>query len=143
VRPDLTESQNERAFLLNPFKTERYDEGMKQPLIFTAAFVTLTLLSMSCPAQESPEGDISQMSREQWRAHIKNSRERSEIIRRERRYLIPQPPTPEELAEEASRRILEDDSLRPGDVVSTNKGLFRYQGPLDRERRPDDFLRIR
>jgi hypothetical protein len=116
---------------------------MKQPLALTLAFVMLPLLSMSCPAQESSEGDISQMSREQWRAHIKNSRERSEIIRRERRYLIPQPPTPEELAEAASRRALEDDSLRPGDVVSTNKGLFRYQGSLDRERRSEDFVRIR
>lgn len=116
---------------------------MKQPLTFTVAFVMLTLLSMSCPAQESFDGDISQMTREQWRAHIKNSRERSEMIRRERKHFIPPPPTPEELAEAASRRILEDDSLRPGDVVSTNKGLFRYQGPLDRERRPEDFVRIR
>jgi hypothetical protein len=82
------------------------------------------------------------MSREQWRARIQNSRERAEIVRRERRTFIPPPPTSEELAEEASQRVLEDDSLRPGDVVSTNRGLFRYQGPPDRERRPDDFVRI-
>ena len=83
------------------------------------------------------------MSRDQWRAQVQNSRERAQITRRERRNFIPQPPTTEELAEEASKRVLEDDSLRPGDVVSTNRGLFRFQGPLDRERRPDDFVRIR
>ena len=116
---------------------------MAQPLTLTLAFVMLMLLSVSSPAQEYPDGDVPQMSREQWRAHIKNSRDRSEMIRRERRYLIPPPPTPEELAAEASRRALEDDSLRPGDVVSTNKGLFRYQGSLDRERRSEDFVRIR
>ena len=116
---------------------------MKQPLTLAIALVMLTQLSVSCPAQEGPEGDVSGMSREQWRAHIKNSRERSEMVRRERRYLVPPPPTPEELAEAASKRILEDDSLKPGDVVSTNKGLFRYRGSLDGERRPEDFVRIR
>jgi len=116
---------------------------MTQSLTLVAAFGLLALFSTSCPAQERPEDDPSQMSREQWRTRIRDSRERAEIVRRERRYLIPPPPTSEELAEEASRRILENDSLRPGDVVSTNRGLFRFQGPSDRERRPDDFVRIR
>jgi len=83
------------------------------------------------------------MSREQWQARIKAARERSDTVRRERRFFVPPQPTAEELAEELSRRVLEDDSLRPGDVVSTNRGLFRYQGAPDRERKPDDFVRIR
>jgi hypothetical protein len=83
------------------------------------------------------------MSREQWRARVQNSRERAEIARRERKTFISLPPTAEELAEEASKRVLEDDGLRPGDVVSTSRGLFRFQGPLDKERRPEDFVRIR
>lgn len=102
------------------------------------------LLSMPCVAQERPEQDPSEkISREQWQAQIRASRERSEIARRERRFFVPPPPTAEELAEEASRRALEDDSLRPGDVVSTNRGLFRFQGTPDGERKPDDFVRIR
>jgi hypothetical protein len=40
-------------------------------------------------------------------------------------------------------RILEDSGLQPGDIVSTNRGLFRFQGNPDRERKPDDFVRIR
>ena len=101
------------------------------------------LISMRCAAQEEPEQDRSQINREQWQAQIKIARERSEIARRAHRLFVPPPPTPEELAEEASRRILEDDSLRPGDVVSTNRGLFRFQGTPDGERKSDDFVRIR
>jgi hypothetical protein len=53
------------------------------------------------------------------------------------------PPTVDEIAEEATRRILEDSSLQPGDIISTNRGLFRFQGDPDKERKPDDFVRIR
>ena len=56
---------------------------------------------------------------------------------------LPQAPAAQELAKDVSRRVLEDDGLRPGDVVSTNRGLFRFQGAPDRERKPDDFVRIR
>jgi hypothetical protein len=115
---------------------------MTRPLTSVAAFGLLAFFSMGCPAQELPDNN-SQMTREQWRAHVKGSRERVEIMRRERRILIPILPTTEELAEAASKRVLEDDALRPGDVVSTNRGLFRFQGQPDRERRPDDFVRIR
>ena len=116
---------------------------MRQSLTLVAAFGLLAIFPMNCPAQERPDEDPLQMSREQWRAHVKNSRDRAELGRRERRTLVQLPLTPEELAEEASKRILEDASLRPGDVVSTNRGLFRFQGNPDRERRPDDFVRIR
>ena len=113
-------------------------------LSLTIAICGLTaFVSARCPAQERPERDVSEMSREEWQAQIRADRERSQLIRRERRFLVPQPPTPEELAEEASRRVLEDDDLRPGDVVSTNRGLFRYQGVPDRQRTSEDFVRIR
>ncbi len=111
--------------------------------IGSIAICGLGLLPISGVAQEAPEQDPPQISREQWQPQIKAARERSEAIRRERRHVIPQAPTAEELAEEVSRRVLEDDSLRPGDVVSTNRGLFRFQGAPDRERKPDDFVRIR
>ena len=38
-------------------------------------------------------------------------------------------PRAEELAEQASRSIREDASLMPGNVASTDQGLFRFQGP--------------
>ncbi|QIP05554.1 hypothetical protein [Bradyrhizobium symbiodeficiens] len=46
-------------------------------------------------------------------------------------------------AEEASKRILEDESLIPGDVVSTHRGLLRFQGSPEREHRPEDFVPVR
>jgi hypothetical protein len=52
-------------------------------------------------------------------------------------------PDPGELAEQASRSIREDDSLTPGDVASTDQGLFRFQGSPLKERQPEDFVRIR
>jgi hypothetical protein len=42
--------------------------------------------------------------------------------------VVPQPPRPEDMDEEASRRILEDDSLATGDIVSTRQGLFEFRG---------------
>jgi hypothetical protein len=101
------------------------------------------LLPIRGHAQKAFEQDPSQISREQWQTQVKAAREQSETIRRGRRHLIPQAPTAEELAEDVSCRVLEDDSLRPGDVVSTNRGLFRFQGAPDREQKPDDFVRIR
>ena len=49
------------------------------------------------------------------------------VARRERKTSIALPPATEGMAEEASERLLEDDSLRPGDVVSTNRGLFDFK----------------
>jgi hypothetical protein len=115
-----------------------------KPLMVSIAICGLTaLFPMRCGAQQGPEQDPAEMSRQQWQAQIKAARERSEIIRREHRFFVPPPPTQEELAEEASRQVLEDDSLQPGDVVSTNRGLYRFRGAPDRERKPDDFVRIR
>jgi hypothetical protein len=64
-------------------------------------------------------------------------------MRLERRSFIPLPPTPDEIAAEASKQVLEDESLRRGDIVSTNRGLFRFVGSPDKERTPDDFVLIR
>ena len=128
--------------LLDPFRQGKFNNVMTRSRSLFAGIGIVALLSTSCHAQEL-SNDLSQMSREQWRARMQSSRERAETIRRERRTFIPQPPTREEVAEEASKRVLEDDRLKPGDVVSTNRGFFRFQGPPDRERRPDHFVRIR
>ncbi|MFT4115663.1 hypothetical protein [Bradyrhizobium sp.] len=105
-----------------------------------------TLGSVTCLAQEvlDEAPPPPEMSREQWQDTLKASRERATQMRRERKGLpIYQQSTAKDLAEEASKRILEDDSLLPGDIVSTSRGLFRFQGSPDRERRPDDFVPVR
>ena len=76
-------------------------------------------------------------------ARVKSSRERAEVWRRERGTFVPQPPTADEIAEESSRRALEDSSLQPGDIVSTNRGLFQFQGDANGEHKSEDFVRIR
>ena len=87
--------------------------------------------------------DPSEMSRQEWQAQVKASRQQAELMRREHRNFVPQPPTQDELDAEASQKILQDDSLVPGDIVSTSRGLFRFRGSPDRERKADDFVRIR
>jgi len=49
----------------------------------------------------------------------------------------------DEIANRNSQRILEDDSLMPGDIISTNRGMFQYRGTPDGTKRPEDFVRIR
>jgi hypothetical protein len=106
--------------------------------------ISLTMVwSMGCSGQDRPSNDPPQMSREEWQSHVNTLRERLDTMRREHKSFILRAPTPEELAEEASRRILSDESLLPGDIVATNRGLYRFQGSPDMEKRPGDFVRIR
>jgi hypothetical protein len=115
---------------------------MKRSLVLVVT-LSLVLPGVSCClAGELSEADSAQMTREQWRDHVKAARERAEIARREHKSFVPPPPTVEELAERATRHVLEDDSLMPGDIVSTNRGMFRFRGALDRERRPEDFVPV-
>ena len=120
----------------------RYTKPMKLLPTTISAICMVMLHSANCPAQEREESGPSEISREEWQANVKVSRQRVEMMRREGRRFVPLPPTAEEKAEEASRRILEDGSLQPGDIISTNRGLFRFRGDPDGERKPDDFVRI-
>lgn len=116
---------------------------MTRSLILLTFLQLAVLASTTCLAQDRPTGDGPEMSRAEWQAQLKASRERADLMRRERKGgYVDQAPSPDDIAEEASRRVLEDDSLLPGDVVSTRRGLFRFQGAPDRERRPDDFVPI-
>jgi hypothetical protein len=116
---------------------------MKQVLTLVTVIGLGMLQAAVCAGQGAAENDPSRMSREEWQAHVKASQQRADVMRREHRVVVPQPRRPEDMDEEASRRILEDDSLAPGDIVSTRQGLFEFRGSPDRERKPDDFVRIR
>jgi hypothetical protein len=76
------------------------------------------------------------------------TRERNKRIDRMRREfkgmvgMVAPLPTPDEIAESASRQVL-DDTLLPVDIVSTQRGLFRFRGSPDRERKPEDFEQLR
>ena len=145
---------------------------MKRNLFFLATISLTAGLSIGCFAQERTTADTTKMSREEWQARVNASRERLELrrqgltrernkqidprreeltrernkqidlMRRERKSMVAPPPTQDEIAETASRQVL-DDTLLPGDIVSTNAGLFRFRGSPDRERTPEDFEWLR
>ena len=93
-------------------------------------------------AQERAADVPPEISGEAWRAPVKASLGRL-TMRREHQTFAPHTPTPDELAEQAFRSIREDASLMPGDVASTDQGLFRFQGSPLKGRQPEDFVRIR
>jgi len=115
---------------------------MKRSFLFIATVSLTAGLSIGCCAQERATADTTQMSREEWQAHVKSSRERLDLMRRERKSIVAPPPSQDEIAEAASRQVL-NDTLVPGDIVSTTQGLFRFRGSPDRERKPEDFERLR
>jgi len=130
---------------------------MKRSFFFIATVSLTAGLSIGCCAQERAPADTTRMGREEWQAKVKASRERldlrrqeltrernkqMDLWRRERKGMVAPPPTQDEIAEAASRQVL-DDTLFPGDIVSTKAGLFRFRGSADRERKPEDFERLR
>jgi len=122
---------------------DSYIVDMKGLLVSLATIGSVAIYTVCCLAEDRTEYDPAQMSREQWKNQITSARQRAEEARRQRRSFVPRQPSAEEIAEEASRRAFKDDSLRPGDVISTNRGFFRFQGLPEGERKPDDFVRIR
>ncbi len=116
---------------------------MLQKHILISAFGFALMGSSVCAAQVLLTDDPPEVSRQEWQAHVRASRERADIMRRERKGFVSHGPTPQEIAKEASRRALEDDSLLPGDIVSTSSGMYQFRGVPGRERSPDDFVRIR
>jgi hypothetical protein len=83
-------------------------------------------LSMCSPASAQEDGD--NLTREQWQAQVDRARQRVEQIRREGKFVDQDEPSPQEIDREIAKRALDDDDLRPGDVVSTASGFVRFEG---------------
>ncbi|WFU39470.1 hypothetical protein QA640_34690 [Bradyrhizobium sp. CB82] len=82
-------------------------------------------------------------SRDEWRQRVEEAKRRAKDIARERsdhRELYA--PTPEDPDIVASERVLNDESLQRGDIITTKKGTFVYQGRSDQPRREGDFVPI-
>ena len=86
------------------------------------------------PVAADPSNDLvlsrdSLMAREDWKRRIEDARKRAEQARRGWRLNAPrrlrEPDPPDKIATE---RVLGDDTLQPGDIVSTDKGLFLFRG---------------
>ncbi|MGY2933649.1 hypothetical protein ACVWZ6_003251 [Bradyrhizobium sp. GM6.1] len=105
----------------------------------------------SCFAQTEPKPSVNdylppsepEVSRDEWRQRIEDARRRAKEVSRERRdHPELYKPVPEDPDLVATERLLNDDSLQRGDIVSTKKGMFVYQGRPDQPRREQDFVPI-
>jgi hypothetical protein len=52
---------------------------------------------------------------------------------------VPAPDPPEKIATE---RVLNDDTLQPGDIVSTDKGFFLFRGRSGTDEQTMDFVPV-
>jgi len=91
-------------------------------------------------AQDTPEFPDGAMTREQWQQRVEAARRRSEDFIANARTQTPPPPS-DPLETEASDRIVNDPTLRHGDIVSTGRGFFVFVG-RDEEHQGSDFLPI-
>jgi hypothetical protein len=93
------------------------------------------------PSGASPSSESfadSKLTREQWLQRVENARRRSEEFVANAR-VEPTDPLSRDLQQrEASERAMNDPTLQPGDIVSTDRGLVVFIG-RDEERKPGDF----
>ncbi|MGY3614233.1 hypothetical protein [Bradyrhizobium sp. USDA 10063] len=117
-----------------------------------AATLVLVLGILDCASLSQAQEDAAasatddgplqpEISRNAWRQRIEDAKRRAREVARERRehpelYM----PIPEDPDLVATERVLSDESLQTGDVVSTNKGLFVFRGRIDQPRRQEDFV---
>ena len=81
------------------------------------------------------------LTREQWQQRVDAARRRSEEFVANARTQTPIAPPPDRTETEASERVVNDPSLRHGDIVSTGRGFFVFIG-RDEEHQDSDFLPI-
>jgi hypothetical protein len=95
-------------------------------------------------SNQTPEDGVEpEIDRDQWRERVAEARHRARqfaLKQRERSTFDAAPIVDEESI--ASERVLNDESLRRGDIVSTNKGLFVFRGRSDQEHRESDFIAL-
>jgi phytoene/squalene synthetase len=92
---------------------------------FVAVSVCASLwLAAPAFAQE----DVDKTARDEWQAQVDRARQRVEQIRREGRFVDDEKQSPQQAAREMLTRSLDDEDLRPGDIISTERGFLRFEG---------------
>jgi len=89
-------------------------------------------------ALDAPASPDSNLTREQWQQRIEAARRRSEDFVANARTQTPVAPPPDRSETEASDRVVNDPTLRHGDIVSTGRGFFVFTG-RDEEHQSSDF----
>ena len=130
----------------------RRPRALSRTVIIVAGTLGLGLASAPlCLAQAEPEPSLNdylppsepEVTRDEWRQRIEDARRRAKEASRERReHPELYKPIPEDPDLVATQRLLRDDSLQRGDIVTTKKGMFVYQGRSDQPRRDQDFVPV-
>jgi len=118
--------------------------GARVTPFWIAALVVTGLLTASpwrCHAQDAPASPDGTLTREQWQQRIEAARRRSEDFVANARTQAPIAPFPDPPETEASDRIVNDPTLRHGDIVSTGRGFFVFIGS-DEEHQSSDFVPV-
>jgi hypothetical protein len=94
--------------------------------------------------KEAPEEDSTrEINRDEWRERVAEAKRRArQFVLEHRGRSTLDTPSMADQEQIASERVLNDGSLEPGDIVSTNKGLFVFKGRSDQERRESDFIAL-
>jgi|GEM_PF-3267657 hypothetical protein len=120
--------------------------------VVVGAFVANFFVCFSIQAAQDDLGPVveessihsnSESSRAEWLQRVREAKQRVKEAARERReHPERHLPIPQNSEIVASERVLNDDSLQPGDIVVTKNGMFFYYGRSDQPRSEDDFVPI-
>ena len=129
--------------------------GSKMSGLKSAAALVLVLGILACASLSQAQEDVAasatdegprqrDISRNTWRQKIEDAKRQARDVARERReHPERYTPIPEDPDVVATERVLNDESLQTGDIVSTNRGLFVFRGRIDQPRRQEDFVPLR
>lgn len=118
-------------------------KAMSNPLALLL-ICSLAWIPVSCLAEEpsASSGDTPdwQLSLHSWRQRVEDARRRTdEFVAEARSRQRETSPLMDDQAKAIDDRLINDDNLQPGDIISTSKGLLVFVGRGDSPRTPDDF----
>ncbi len=105
---------------------------------FLLTFVSALLTLGAGPSVAQLAAPDAELTREQWNERVDAARHRSQEYIANLRTTVPAPPSRFQMEKQAAERAMNDPTLRPGDVVSTGRGLVVFTGNGE-ERRSSDF----
>ena len=118
------------------------------PLLALASLVAAPARGFAEELRQVFQQDLSDFSDttltpQQWRQRVEDARRQSEaFVAQARSHTIDSIQSDQENVELTDQLAMNDHSLKPGDIVSTSRGLLVFIGRDGAERRPNDFERI-
>ena len=88
------------------------------------------------------EAEEAALARQQWQEWVRAERRRIRELAVQRRLQPPEVETIVSQEQRATERVLNDMTLRRGDIVVTDKGSFVFIGNAEEDRMPGDFVPV-